>query len=103
MKYLITGDGGFIGTNLKRYLDQQCHEVIGLDRPADCCNDFIFEKGDDLSGTFTDDFDGITRTAWDMGAFFYNAGTPSTSILKRLGGGSGGWTVGGKLVIIGAD
>ena len=45
-KYLITGDKGFIGTNLKRYLSQQGYEVIGLDRPTDCCNDYIMEKVD---------------------------------------------------------
>lgn len=46
MKYLITGDQGFIGTNLTKYLTHFNHEVIGLDRPSDCCNDYIMEKVD---------------------------------------------------------
>ena len=48
MRYLITGDEGFIGTNLTKFLNQLDHKVIGLDRPSDCCNDYIIEKVDTI-------------------------------------------------------
>lgn len=37
MNYLITGSNGFIGTNLKNYLDTQGHGVISIDYPTDLC------------------------------------------------------------------
>jgi len=37
LNYLITGSNGFIGTNLKNYLETQGHEVISIDYPTDLC------------------------------------------------------------------
>lgn len=37
MKYLITGNKGFIGTNLTNYLQSRNEEVIGIDYPIDLC------------------------------------------------------------------
>ena len=41
----------------------------------------IYNTGSDLSGTFTDDIAGTTRTTWDIGAFEYVAAASARRIM----------------------
>jgi hypothetical protein len=46
--------------------------------------------GTDLSGTFTTDIDGDTRSSWDVGADEYSSGAPAIKLhtLTLMGAGS---------------
>lgn len=96
---VITGDGGTFGTHAKNvsedatspdaaYQSKDVHtnsvfENYGsddyrLDSGGDTTNLAILDDGDDLSGTFTDDIEGQTRSTWYIGASEIVGAAPAT-------------------------
>lgn len=72
MRYLVLGSQGQIGLSLSRYLEQQGHDVIGLDIQTDPLHDLRIAGNESLREAL-EKVDFVFHLAWDVGGSVYLA------------------------------